>query len=60
MPSVVDLIYALLPEAELFVHKNSLKEREIRESMIVKGIRIVEESELAEIILERGEAIIIF
>lgn len=60
MPSVADLIYTLLPEADLFVHKNSLKERGILESMIIKGIKIVEENEIAEIILKRGEAIVIF
>jgi sulfur relay (sulfurtransferase) DsrF/TusC family protein len=60
MPSVADLIYTLLPEADLFAHKNSLNEREIPESMMIKGIKIVEESELAEIILKVGEAVITF
>lgn len=60
MPSVADLIYTLLPESELYVHKESLQERKIPESRIIKGIKPVDEDELAKIILKQGEVIITF
>ncbi|MGQ9721866.1 MAG: DsrE family protein [Candidatus Jordarchaeum sp.] len=60
MPSVADLIYTLLSESELYVHKKSLQERKIPETRIIKGIKPIEEDELVKIILKQGEAIITF
>ncbi|MBS7287354.1 MAG: DsrE family protein [Candidatus Freyarchaeota archaeon] len=60
VPSVEDLIYALLPDAKLYIHKKSLLERGIPESKIIKGIRLVEDEEVAELLLREGEGVITF
>jgi len=60
VPSVEDVIYALLPEAKLYVHRNSLLERGIPESKVVKGIELINDAKTAELLLSEGECIITF
>lgn len=60
LPSVEDIIYALLPEAEVYAHRRSLLERKIPESKLIKGIRLVDDGELAELLLDGGECIVVF
>ncbi|MHA1263319.1 MAG: DsrE family protein [Candidatus Freyarchaeota archaeon] len=60
MPSVSDLIYTLLPESRLYAHEESLRERMLPASSMIKGIRLVGDSEMAELVLECGEYILTF
>ncbi len=60
LPSVEDLIYALLPEAKIYAHRKSLLERKIPESRLIKGIRLVDDDELAELLISEGECILVF
>lgn len=49
-PSVGELAYLIFPERNLFVHRDSLKERGIEEDDLVEAAEIIDDEEIYEII----------
>ncbi len=60
VPSVEDVVYVLLSEAKLYAHRESLLERGISESNLIKGVKLISDREVAELLASEGECIITF
>jgi len=58
-PSVEDLIYLIITDAEIFVHEDSLKERGISGEDLIEGVNVSSDDEIVEVLLTKTGAFLL-
>jgi len=59
-PNIEDMYKTMITDASFYAYNDSINQRDLKNESILKGVKIINRNEIADLLIQKGENILVF